>query len=88
MSKSFKLNIFAADHVVYDGECVSLTLPISDGQIGILASHAPMVAAVVPGALRYRTKDGEKAVETRVGCGIASFENDRALVLLASVDAQ
>ena len=87
MSASFKLHIYAADRVVYEGDCVSLTLPISDGQLGVLASRAPLVAAVVPGKLKFRIKDGEAMTETAVGHGIARFARNDALVLLESVDA-
>lgn len=85
MPISFKLHIYAVDKALYDGECTSLIVPITDGQFGVLANHVPVAAAVVPGKLTYRLADGSTA-ETAVGHGILRFANNDALVLLDSVN--
>ena len=46
---TFQVHILAADRTLYEGPCVSLTIPASDGERGILAHHAGMMAAIVPG---------------------------------------
>ena len=45
---TFQVHILAADRTLYEGPCVSLTIPASDGERGILAHHAGMMAAIVP----------------------------------------
>lgn len=85
MPALFKLLIRAADRDFFDGECSSLTVPISDGQVGILAFRAPMAAAVVPGKVTYRLKEGD-TVTLVVGAGILMFENNAASLLLDSVE--
>ena len=35
----FELKVVASDHVFYDGPCVSLTIPCTDGEKQILAHH-------------------------------------------------
>ena len=70
----------------YEGECVSLTLPLSDGELGVLANHRPLSAAVVPGALRFRLPDGS-VIRATVGHGIARFAGNDALVLLESIES-
>ncbi|MBE7004213.1 MAG: F0F1 ATP synthase subunit epsilon [Ruminococcaceae bacterium] len=85
MANPFHLRICAMDRAFYDGGCLSLTLPLPDGQLGILAGHAPMAAAVVPGKLTARLADG--TVLTAVtGHGVARFEKNDALVLLESIE--
>ncbi len=79
----FHLHICSMAGDFYNGECVSLTLPLSDGILGVMARRSPFAAAVVPGLLRYCPPEGE-AVEVDVGAGIARFENNDALVLLDS----
>lgn len=86
MAASFKVHIRAADRDFYEGECVSLTVPISDGQIGVLAFHAPLAAAVVPGLLTCRLPDGA-TLTAAAGHGFLRFENNDALLLLDSVEA-
>ena len=52
--ESFQVHVLAADRTFYEGPCVSLTIPTSDGEQGILAHHSDMIAAVLPGTLRYQ----------------------------------
>ena len=87
MAKAFHLRICSMTSDFYEGECVSLTLPLSDGELGLLANHSPVSAAVVPGALRCRLPDGS-AIEAAVGHGLARFAENDALVLLESIDAK
>ena len=85
MAASFNLHVRSADRDFYEGECVGLTLALPDGQLGLLANHSPMVAAVVPGLLTYRLNDGT-VVTAAAGSGIVRVENNDALVLLDSVE--
>ena len=69
MSNTFKLKIMAADKIFYDGDCTSLVVNVSNGEVGILANHTAEVLAVVPGVLKFSV-DGEnwtRSEERRVG---------------------
>ena len=57
MNNTFRLRILAADKVFYEGNCTSLTIPTPGGELGILANHSNMIAAVVPGVLRGQFPD-------------------------------
>lgn len=83
--KSFKLILIGAERLFYNGPCVSLTLPSPDGEWGILANHAPMVTAIVPGELRYTQEDGTKVV-VAVGQGFAQVNQRDVLVLAETVE--
>ena len=85
MAASFKLHIRSADADFYEGDCVSLSLRLSDGEMGLMANHSPMAAAVVPGTLFFRLPDGT-AVNAVGGNGLVRFENNDALLLLDSVE--
>ena len=58
----FQAHILAADRSFYEGPCVSLTIPTSDGEQGILAHHSNMIAAVQPGMLRFQLPDQEPQI--------------------------
>ena len=60
--KSFRLEVLSPDRAFYIGECVSLTLPLHDGLYGVMADHAPLTAAIVPGEVTFTTPDGERVV--------------------------
>ena len=87
MAATFHLHICSMTSDFYEGECVSLTLPLSDGELGLLANHSPVSAAIVPGALRFRLPDGS-VMKATVGHGLARFAENVALVLLEQVEGK
>jgi F-type H+-transporting ATPase subunit epsilon len=54
------LRIISPDRIVLDEQVDSVRLPGVDGSFGILARHAPMVAAITVGVLRYRQGGAER----------------------------
>ena len=60
MPEPLTLRIISPDRVVLDEQVDSVRLPGVDGSFGILARHAPMIAAIVPGVLHYRQGGAEK----------------------------
>ena len=82
---AFQVQILAADRTFYEGPCVSLTIPTSDGEQGILAHHSPMIAAVQPGTLRWQPLDGEVQLAA-VSPGMVKVEKNEVLVLVDSAE--
>lgn len=81
----FQAHILAADRSFYEGPCVSLTVPTSDGEQGILAHHSDMIAAILPGTLRFQTPEGP-AQTAAVSGGMVKIEKNEVLVLVDSVE--
>jgi len=84
MTKFF-LQILAAEKIFFDGDCISLVIPTIQGQYGIQANHSNMVAAVVPGILKYMLPDGTEFIAV-VSEGIVKVENNQVLLLLDTVE--
>ena len=82
---TFQVHILAADRTLYEGPCVSLTIPASDGERGILAHHSSMMAAVVPGILRWQPP-GQPVQLAAVSPGMVKVENNEVLVLVDSAE--
>lgn len=85
MAAVFHLRILAADRVFYEGDCESLTVPTQDGELGILARHSNLIAAVVPGALRARLPD-ERFARAAISGGLLKVEDGDVLLLADSVE--
>ena len=82
---TFPVRILAADRPFYEGPCLSLTIPVQDGEMGILAHHSSIVVAVVPGELRLRTPDG--ATQVAAGSsGLVKIEGGEVLALVDSAE--
>ena len=82
---TFQVHILAADKTFYEGPCVSLTIPTSDGEQGIWAHHSSMIAAVKPGTLRYQVP-GEPPRLAAVSPGMVKVEHNDVLVLVDSAE--
>ena len=82
---TFQVHILAADRTFYEGPCVSLTIPTSDGEQGILAHHSPMIASVQTGTLRWQAPGGEVELAA-VSPGMVKVENNEVLVLVDSAE--
>ena len=86
MAADFHVHICSLTGDFYEGACASLTLPLSDGELGLLAHHSPVSAATVPGVLRCRLPDGT-VMTASVGHGLARFAKNDALVLVESIES-
>ena len=81
----FQVHILAADKTFYEGPCESLTISTSDGEQCILAHHSSMIAAVLPGTMRYRVPGGPTQTAA-VSPGMVKVENNEVLVLVDSAE--
>ena len=59
-----------------------LIVPGQDGEIGILARHAPLVATLKAGGTRVHIRRDEEIREFATGPGFFKVEQDRALALV------
>ena len=48
---TMKVNIVAADHPVWHGEATSVTIPASEGGMGILPDHEPVLTVIKQGTI-------------------------------------
>ncbi|MDE6281951.1 MAG: ATP synthase F1 subunit epsilon [Oscillospiraceae bacterium] len=82
---TFQVHILAADKTLYEGPCVSLTIPANAGERGILAHHSSMMAAIVPGMIRWQPP-GQEVQLAAVSPGMVKVEANEVLVLVDSAE--
>ena len=85
MAAPFHLDILAASVPFYRGECVSLVVPTTDGEFGILANHSNAVGAVCAGDLRFEKAEGEYR-RAAVAPGLFKIEDGRVLLLVDAAE--
>jgi len=80
MADPIKVELVAADRVVWSGEAATVIARTTEGDVGVLANHAPMLAVLVQGAVEVHTVEGElwSAV---VDGGFLSVANNRVSIL-------
>lgn len=82
--QTFYLEVLSPDRIFYRGECVSLTVPVTDGMIGVMAHRAPIMAALVPGEASFTLPDGTKTVFS-VSVGMLDVLDNNVKVLSENI---
>ena len=79
-TKTFSLSVVTPEGSAFDGEAERLVVPGADGEIGVLARHAPLVAMLKAGEIRIRTDGAWQSFAA--GPGYFKVQKDRAIVLV------
>ena len=79
---TFEVSLVTPDGPVYEGEIEMLIVPGADGEIGVLARHAPLIAMLNAGSTRVHVKRETEVLEFATGPGFFKVEQDRALALV------
>jgi F-type H+-transporting ATPase subunit epsilon len=86
---TFDVSLVTPDGPVFEGEVEMLIVPGADGEIGVLARHAPLIAMLKAGSTRVHVKRDGEVREFATGPGFFKVEQDRALALVDdAVDAK
>jgi F-type H+-transporting ATPase subunit epsilon len=88
--RTFSVSLVTPEGAAFEGEIEMLIVPGADGEIGVLARHAPLVALLKAGSTRvYKDRASEDVLEFATGPGFFKVEQDRALALVDdAVDAR
>jgi F-type H+-transporting ATPase subunit epsilon len=88
--RTFSVSLVTPEGAAFEGEVEMLVVPGADGEIGVLARHAPLVALLKAGSTRvYRDRASEDVLEFATGPGFFKVEQDRALALVDdAIDAR
>lgn len=75
-----QVELVAADRLVWSGEAKMVIARTTEGDVGILPNHAPMLSLMVDGVVDVQTTDGETWIAA-VDAGFLSVANNRVSVL-------
>lgn len=75
-----RVELVAADRLVWSGEATMVIARTTDGDIGVLPNHAPMLSTMVDGIVDVTTADGETWIAA-VDSGFMSVANNRISIL-------
>jgi F-type H+-transporting ATPase subunit epsilon len=80
MAGLLHVELVAADRLVWSGEATMVIARTTEGDVGILPNHAPMLSVVIEGVVDIQTDEGETWVAA-VDAGFLSVANNRVSVL-------
>jgi F-type H+-transporting ATPase subunit epsilon len=75
-----QVELVAADRLVWSGEARSVLARTTEGDVGILPNHAPMLSLMVDGIVDVTTADGETWIAA-VDAGFLSVAGNRISIL-------
>lgn len=81
----FTFRLVTPQKMLFEGPVLSIQAPGSEGYLGVLANHAPLITALMPGKLEVKAPSG--AVTTyAVSGGFLEVSGNRATVLADSAE--
>ncbi len=81
----FHLSIVTPEKIYCEAEVNSLSVPGTEGYLGILSHHAPLISALIPGKIEYRDAE-EKVIELAVSGGFLEVSDNKATILADAVE--
>lgn len=79
------VDVVAADRRVWSGPAHFVVVRTTEGEMGLLAHHTPLLAALVPCEVRIEAEDGTHMI-AEVDGGFVSAEHDRIAIVAGTVD--
>jgi len=81
---SLRLSIVTPAREVVNADVDSVVAPGTEGEFGVLPGHAPLLAALKPGVVRWSTGSANAAVA--IGGGFAEVTQERVTVLAPAAE--
>src|ERR1700761_8754761 len=70
MAKAVAFTLITPRAIAFEGDAELVIATGTEGEVGILPSHAPFLTALKPGVLRANVRDGEKTtMRLELACG-------------------
>lgn len=85
MAEQLQVELVAADRLVWSGAATRIIARTSEGDVGILRGHAPLLSVMIEGVVEIDTDD-DGSFLAAVDAGFISVANDRVSLLAEHVD--
>lgn len=82
---TFRLNLYSPDKLIYGDDVQSTVAHGSDGYLGILPRHAPLLTSLEIGALSVTDKDGKEQKFALIG-GFLEVINNEVTILAETAE--
>lgn len=81
MAEPMQVEVVSADRVVWSGTSTNVIAKTTDGEIGILPGHSPVLAVLQPSAVVIFAADGKQREIIAVDGGFVSVSQGRVSIL-------
>ncbi len=81
----FRLSIVTPEKVYFEADVISLVVPGTEGYLGVLSNHAPLITALQPGKIEYHDAE-DKVRYLAVTGGFLEVSGNKATILADAVE--
>jgi F-type H+-transporting ATPase subunit epsilon len=85
MADTFQLQVATPERLLVDEQVTLAEIPGANGYLGVLAGHAPLMSALIPGVLTY--EGGGGAHIYAIGGGFVEVSDNQVRVLADDAEA-
>jgi F-type H+-transporting ATPase subunit epsilon len=78
--KVLQVELVAADRLVWSGQATMVIARTTEGDVGILPNHAPLLSSIIEGVVDVQTAEGETWIAA-VDAGFLSVADNRVSIL-------
>jgi F-type H+-transporting ATPase subunit epsilon len=82
----YSLTIVTPEEIFFEQEVASLIAPGSEGYLGVLTDHAPLITALVPGKVTVKEESG-KELTYAIGGGFLEVFKNQVTILAHSIES-
>ena len=84
--KTFELKIVSCNKLFYEGECESITFPLDDGDMTILANHEGFIGVIEIGEVRFQVPGEKEKRRVITSDGVMRFRHNKADLVVYSAE--
>ena len=84
MAETFHLSLLTPERSCLEAEVVSIVAPGSEGYLGVLAHHAPLITGLIPGKLEVKDAEGERIFA--ISGGFLEVSDNKATILADALE--
>jgi len=85
MPTPFEVELVAPDRIVWAGQAEMVSARTTDGEIGVLAGHIPLLGVLVDAPVKIQ-RAGESDLQVNVTGGFLSVSKEKVSILAESVE--
>jgi F-type H+-transporting ATPase subunit epsilon len=82
VAATLRVNLVTAERELWAGEASMVVAKTSEGEIGLLPGHEPMLAILVPGQVRVTASEGSPVAVDITEGGFLSIEHNVVTVVV------
>jgi F-type H+-transporting ATPase subunit epsilon len=82
VARELNVDLVAADRKIWSGSATMVVAKTSEGEIGLLAGHEPMLAIMSAGQIRITLAEGKSVIAETTQGGFLSIESDTVTLVV------